>query len=274
MFGKRFILALTFIALATIPADAVAQSRKVRIVSSDSQPIVYAYVTADGGTGQITDQNGEVSFGAGKAKTLTVNVRRIGYQPWFGKLALPDTAATLTVTLPRVAQALGEIRVSGNSTATLSVPMKGFYERWMMRQQGLLSAVFIGPEEIEFRHPNKITNMLYGLNGVTLVRNNNGDVAAMGYNGQCPMAIVLDGVRQCPAAGCHTGGEMNATDIMQGMRKPVINDQSAVIIDHLIDAASVSAIEVYARGANMPVSLQVSDPACGVIAIWTGSRRP
>jgi hypothetical protein len=48
----------------------------------------------------------------------------------------------------------------------------------------------------------------------------------------------------------------------------------AVIIDHVVDAASVSAIEVYTRGGNMPVGLQVSDQACGVIAIWTGSRKP
>ena len=53
-----------------------------------------------------------------------------------------------------------------------------------------------------------------------------------------------------------------------------VDDDNAVIIDHVVDAASVTAIEVYTRGANMPVSLQVSDNACGVIAIWTGSRNP
>jgi len=34
----------------------------------------------------------------------------------------------------------------------------------------------------------------------------------------------------------------------------------------------VMAIEVYERGGNMPISLQVNDTKCGVIALWTGSR--
>src|ERR1017187_10094179 len=162
--GYLFVLAAA--AAVATPSFARAQIRKLKVLSSDSQPIVYAFVTLDGGNGQITDDKGEISLGAGKARTLTVNVRRIGYQQWFGKLELPDTAAVLTVTLPRIAQTLGEVRVSGYSSAsTLSLPMKGFYDRWQMRQKGLLSATFIGPEEIEFRHPDKITNMLRGLNG-------------------------------------------------------------------------------------------------------------
>jgi hypothetical protein len=35
----------------------------------------------------------------------------------------------------------------------------------------------------------------------------------------------------------------------------------------------VMGIEVYARGGNMPISLQVKDPRCGVIAFWTGGRK-
>ena len=41
----------------------------------------------------------------------------------------------------------------------------------------------------------------------------------------------------------------------------------------LLDAANVAALEVYARGATMPASLQAADNSCGVIAIWSGSRR-
>jgi hypothetical protein len=52
-----------------------------------------------------------------------------------------------------------------------------------------------------------------------------------------------------------------------------LTDANAVLIDHFIDVNDVAAIEIYPRGGNMPVSLQVSDPGCGVIAFWTGSKR-
>ena len=270
--SMRCVAALALVALAA--SGAPAQMRKLKVVSADSEPIVYAYVTTDGGIGQITDENGLVNLGAGKARTLTVSVRRIGFQQFFGNVSLPDTAAVLTVTLPRIAQALGEVRVSAGR-GSAPVALQGFYTRWLMRQKGLLSASFIGPEEIEFRHPNKITNMLDGLNGVSLVQGAMGDRYAMGYNGLCQMAIVLDGVRQCPGMGCKCDEcGMNGVNMLSSLKKPVLDDLHAVAIDHLVDANSVAAVEVYPRGGNMPVSLQVSDNACGVIAIWTGSRTP
>ncbi len=274
MHRPRFVsVTFALAALAILPSHAHAQARKLRVLSADSVPIMYAYVTTDGGIGLITDEKGEISFGAGKSKTYTVNVRRLGFQPWFGKLTLPDTAAVFTVVLPRVSQALSEVRVTGRASAPAG--LQAFYDRWMMRQKGLLSAVFIGPEEIEFRHPNRITNMLNGLNGVSLKRNQAGDEVAMGFNGQCQMAIVVDGIRQCPTNGCKCDGcGGNATGIMQGLKQPILDDAHAVLLDHVVDAASVAAIEVYPRGGNMPVSLQIADAACGVIAIWTGTRQP
>ncbi|HXD23807.1 MAG TPA: hypothetical protein VN613_10675 [Gemmatimonadaceae bacterium] len=265
--------------LAAASSAAGAQARKLRIVATDSTPIVYAYVTVEGGTGQITDEHGEVSLGAGKKKTVTVNARRIGYQPFFGKIDLPDTAATIVIALSRLTQTLGAVQITGQ--ATHAAALQPFYDRWLLRQKGALSATFIGPEEIEFRHPNKVTNLLSGLNGVSWRNTERGDLIAYGNNGTCQMAVLVDGVRQCPNAGCKCDEcGANAPEIMSATKptfgRPVnpVSDENAVIIDHVVDAASVTAIEVYTRGANMPVSLQVSDNACGVIAIWTGSRKP
>jgi hypothetical protein len=44
-------------------------------------------------------------------------------------------------------------------------------------------------------------------------------------------------------------------------------------VDALINVNDVMAIEVYARGGNVPISLQVNDTKCGVVAFWTGSRK-
>ena len=147
-----------------------------------------------------------------------------------------------------------------------------------MRQKGVLSATFIGPEEIEFRHPDKITNMLRGLNGVAFRQSIENEQVAFGLGNQCQMAIVLDGIRQCPTGGCKGGS--NAQSIINspppavaGRNATVLSEANAVLIDRVIEANDIAAIEVYPRGGNMPVSLQVSDPGCGVIAFWTGSRK-
>ena len=43
-------------------------------------------------------------------------------------------------------------------------------------EKGTLSATFIGPEEIEKRHPSNTSDMLYGLNGVTMVHDRSGAI--------------------------------------------------------------------------------------------------
>ncbi|HEV8411680.1 MAG TPA: hypothetical protein VGQ30_14305 [Gemmatimonadaceae bacterium] len=266
----RFALLIAAASLATLPPAIYAQTRRLKVIREDGGPIEYANVAVEGGLNQITDDSGFVSFGAGKRTTYNVRVMRIGYAPWFGKLELPDTAATLLVTLPFSTQVLKKVVVTDTSHTHVGLTMKGFYDRWMMRQKGLLSAVFIGPEELEFRHPDKITNMLRGLNGVcvgpAIITHDGGKTtgwstqmyAFSSHSGEmipnqrcpmCPMAVVIDGQQQYPPA-----------------------QPGVVSIDRLLDANDVAGIEVYARAGNMPISLQVNDTKCGVIAFWTGSR--
>lgn len=278
MLRSRLAVAIGVAFVAAVPSVGQAQTRKVRVIAVDSTPIPYAYVAIEGGSGQITDEHGEVSLGVGKKQTLVARVQRIGYQPWFGKLEVPDTGVVLTVQLARLAQNLAAINVKG-AAEVRSLQMTGFYDRWMQRQKGALSAVFIGPEEIEFRHPDKITNMLRGLNGVTLRRSCEGEQVAFSSSAQCQMAILVDGVRQCPSRGCSADGSSTFSTGAQSSRpncdSPTnVNATTAVIIDQLLNADDIAAIEVYSRGGNVPVSISSSDQACGIIAFWTGSRKP
>jgi hypothetical protein len=245
-----------------MPVVLAAQARVIKVVSSDGQPIAYANVIVEGGITQITDDKGEVSLGAGKSQTLRLNVKRIGFTPWFGKVDLPDTAAVLVVKLPPLAQSLTTVTVTGEKNVHSPLVLSGFYDRWMMRQKGVLSATFIGPEELEFRHPDKMTGMLYGLNGVRLTRACvlvtgryhpcvTALVAFSAARSDCPMAIVIDGFQQHPD-----------------------DEHPHIDIDMLLSASDVSAVEVYARGGNMPVGFQFQDTGCGVLAFWTGSRKP
>lgn len=253
---------LTSMLALIVPAIVGAQARVIKVVSSDGQPIAFANVIVEGGVTQITDDKGEVSLGAGKHQTLTLNIRRIGFTPWFGKLELPDTAAVLLVSLPPLAQGLSTVTVSGKADATAPLVVAGFYDRWLMRQKGTLSAVFISPEELEFRHPDRITGMLNGLNGIRLSRECVTPPSRRGTCVQGLVALSTDDSHKCPVAIVVDGKQQYA--------QPGAN----VDIDRLLSAGDVSAIEVYARGGNMPVNFQFQDTVCGVIAFWTGSRRP
>ena len=82
------------------------------------------------------------------------------------------------------------------------------------------------------------------------------------------MAVLLDGnVLRNTTNVCTLHSSLHAGP--GGTPKDVVGPD----INQYIDAANVTAIEVYARGATMPASLQAADNSCGVIALWTGSRR-
>jgi hypothetical protein len=258
---------------AITTAAAAAQSSTLTVIGSDGGPVPYAWVAVRGGNANITDEQGKLSLGGGRNTTLPVEVRRIGFVPWSGKVVIADTATNTTIVLRRVAQAIGAITVTARQESR-DPKLAGFYDRWLMRQKGALSATFMGPEEIEFRHPARPSDLLEGVNGVRLMRTDRGSVIARGNGGTCFMSVMLDGRQLCPAAGCHSDGDANAPQIGRGMAKPNQKlDDIAVNLNQYVDADDIVAIEVYARGANMPISLQALDPACGVIAIWTGARR-
>jgi len=252
---------------------ASAQSTTITVVGPDSGPVPYAWVAVRGGIANITDEHGKLGLGGGRHVTLSVEVRRIGFVPWSGSVVIADTATNMTIMLRRLAQAIGAVTVTARKESR-DPALAGFYDRWLMRQKGALSATFIGPEEIEFRHPARPSDLLEGINGVRLLRTDRGSVIARGNGGTCFMTVMLDGRTLCPPAGCNVSDNANAPQIGRGMSGGNQKlDDIAVNLNQYISADDIVAIEVYARGANMPISLQALDSACGVIAIWTGARR-
>ncbi len=272
---KALERALLIGAITTAPA--AAQSSILTVIGSDSGPVPYAWVAVRGGAANITDERGKLSLGGGRNTTLSVEVRRIGFVPWSGKVVIADTAASTTIVLRRLAQAIGAVTVTARQESR-DPKLAGFYDRWLMRQKGALSATFIGPEEIEFRHPARPSDLLAGVDGVSLMRTDRGSMIARGGGGTCFMTVMLDGRQLCPAAGCHVSDNANAPQISrtppsrEQMTAPGLDD-TQVNLNQYVNADDIVAIEVYARGANMPISLQALDAACGVIAIWTGTRR-
>lgn len=252
-----------FLAAAWLAAGTVhAQDRVIRVVSSDSQPIAYAFVQANGGHAQLTDESGRVSMGPGKKQTFTVEVRRIGYTPFYGKIEFPDTGIVIPIVLPNLTQQLGPVKVTARRS-TSSLELAGFYKRWLEAQKGGSSAVFIGPEEIEKRNSSRLSALLGGVAGVSMSRTSNANtVLTSSTSGSCPMAVIVDGRQVCPNGGC------SFQDYSRGL-----TDMNSVLIDQVIDVNSVAGVEIYKRGGNMPTDFHV-DGECGAVAIWTGTRKP
>jgi hypothetical protein len=257
---KRALRVLMATLLATSATHA--QDRVIHVISVDSQPIAYAFVQANGGHAQLTDENGRVSMGSGKKQTFTIEVRRIGFTPFYGKIDFPDTGIVIPVMLPSLTQQLGSVKITARKLRS-SLELNGFYKRWLDGQKGVTSAVFIGPEEIEKRNASRLSAVLNGVNGISMSRTSNANtVVTSSSGGSCPMAIIVDGRQVCPVGGC------SFQDYSHGL-----TDLNSVLIDQVLDINSVAGIEVYKRGGNMPTDFHV-DGECGAVAVWTGARKP
>jgi hypothetical protein len=255
---KGFVAAAAMLAVA---GAAQAQERFVRVTNTDNQPIPYAFVQANGGHALLTDEDGRASIGSGKKQTFTIEVRRIGFTLFYGKIDFPDTGITIPVVLTVAAQQLGAVNVTANKSKS-SLELSGFYKRWLDAQHGVTSAVFIGPEEIEKRNSSRVSVMLSGVSGVTISRTSNNNSVIMAGGGTCPMAVIIDGRQVCPNGGC----------LRNDPTKTGMTDMNVVLIDQVVDLNSVAGIEVYKRGGNMPSDFHV-DGECGAVAIWTGNRK-
>ncbi len=262
------------------------QATILKVTSSDSVPVPYAWVAIPGREDAITDDRGELDLGPSRHKKIALEVRRIGYQSWSGTLTTPDKPGVLTVTLLRSARRTPTVAADSASSTKRSLELVGFYDRWMRKMQGMASrATFIGPEMIEKRNPRVTTDLLDHVFGVTLVRTSKGVRGAMGtgesaigaylrsapgqrldFDHQCFMSVVMDNGPLCPAIGCH--------HVFLNQPPGSTSDDHIVNLDKLVDTKRLLGIEVYPSKDAMPDEVLYEYEGCGLIVVWTGNRRP
>jgi hypothetical protein len=277
------VLAAMLAGGALAPCRAVfAQQRIIRVMGDDGQPVGFANVTLAGERPRITDEKGEVEIGTSARASLAVDVRRLGYEPWYGKLALTDTVTRALVTLHRISRRMFTVTVTDSSRG-IPAYLRGFYERMMARQRGIGSGIYLTPEEVDKRTASVASALLQGLNGVSLQRTATGKTIAMSSGGRCQMTVLIDGHRACPDAGCDGGVPQQPSssaapgEVPRRGRSIVIapppKDDQFVLLDNLVGVTEVAAVEVYPRGASIPSSLPTAGGSCGLIAFWTGDRK-
>jgi len=260
-------------------SGAFAQQRTVRVMGDDGQPVAFANVRLAGERPKITNEKGEVDIGAASRATLTVDVRRLGYEPWYGTLTMGDTAMSAQVTLHRISRRMFTVRITDSSYGVPSY-LRGFYERMLARQRGVGSGIFLTPEEVDKRSSGVASALLQGLNGVSLQHTSTGKTIAMSSGGTCQMTVLIDGRRVCPENGCAGGiappPAVQAAAPRRGRAvtsTPPPGDEQFVLLDNLLGVNEVAAVEVYPRGASLPSSLPTADASCGLIVFWTGGRK-
>ena len=248
-------IGVVVLALGGPQVSGAQDLRTVKGVVADSGGRTVAYVSLDGGAKYrtITNAVGEFTLSVPPNVGIDVNVRRIGFLPTKFRVE-PGADTTISVTIQQLAVLL-TTQVVRAQQQVRTLELRGFYERMLEHQRGALVGVFILPEEIEMRNPQRVSQLLEARQGVQVRRFGSCNIIATCYRvmgaGGCPATVFLDGQR------------LNSLAAASG------NASAAPAVDELIPVSSVSAVEVYPRGALAPPKYQSLGGTCAIVLIWT-----
>jgi len=218
-------------------ARATSRAGWLLVVDRDSISIPFATVQVRGGDRRLTGADGRASLPGDVRGEIELDVRRIGYAPFVGRVAPSEGDAGYVVRLMRSEQTLAAVEVVAPRETPLS--RTGFYDRAERVRRGAILGAFMTPEEVERRPFGHAGNLLSGMQYVWM-----GAGSRPTGRGGCEHQVLVDGL---PFRG----------NLSQ------------------IPASEIMGIEAYPSTANAPVELiPVTDRgSCGIIAIWLGPRR-
>ncbi len=241
-------------ALATTPANPLdstslqssgrgAASLTGKVLDPSGAPLANARVAVESDdAATTTDNNGEFRLTGLRTGTRGLSVRRIG----FASKDLPvDVSGTsvrnITVTLERYVAILDAVRVT--AIRDIGLQRVGFSDR-----QRASFGKFFGPDDIESRRPQRLSNLLETVSSLRMGTSNAGKRYVTGRHNGC-VAYYVDGFRW---------SSTNPTDV----------DMSP---DAFLSGAELGAVEVY-DGLSAPAEfIRYSNRGepCAVVVIWT-----
>lgn len=265
---KLFALAASVAALSTplaapLGAQQDAERTVVQVTDVRGNAIPFAVVQLGRGASRIANDSGRVVFNVKAADSVNIIARRIGFQPFTGWVKKKEGQDYYLADLPVMPRTLDPVTIAGRRDTPLA--RTGFYDRVERIQRGAYTARFITPEELDLRNPIRLSQIFAG-DSYVKVTPNNGKQVLMGRGIMCAMTIIVDGQR---LMGTYEEAVGNPNPPPRG---------SLAAIDDVINSQAVAAIEVYASNNSVPVELQRvagsrMSQGCGLIAIWTGSRK-
>lgn len=190
----------------------------------------------------ISDDSGAFRLPLSTGGRLRLEVRRLGYAPETLVVAPHGSGESrVAIVLARVApEELPELRVATGAEAG---KMSGFERR---RTRGV--GTFITREEIEARHPQRVSDLLRYTSGVYV-----GQESSSQQGTQVGMRRNMGNSQLTP---CEVQYYVDGQHYAGGS----IDDFAPV---------AIQAIEIYRSASEIPAEFRTRDATCGVIAIWT-----
>jgi hypothetical protein len=199
----------------------------------------------------LTDSAGTFHFSPSAAGAYLLHAERVGYRSVrSARLSLaPDDTVQVELRVSTDAVLLAPLTVVAGATRRVADQRREGFE-WRRRTKAV--GRFLGPDEIRRLNPFNATD---AIQHVPFVR-----VSGSGYyrwlllrkrhgleaNHFCNANIYIDGA------------------LVQGV------DPSTMMIDQLVSARSLAAVEVYPTHSSAPGEFPpLMDPNCGVIVLWT-----
>ena len=215
-----------------------------RVLNASGGPVANARVGVMGASSATkTRENGEFVLDSLPSGTQALVVRQLGYTPTEQTVELSArTPARVTVKLGVFVPQLSAVEVV--SARDMGLQRVGFTER----QRSASGGYFMGPDVLEKRNANRLTDFLTTSPGVRVVQAGNNQVQ-------------LVSTRGATGSGCVTvwmdGSEWKQLD--------------AGDLDSFVRPGEVSAIEVY-PSTNVPAQFTTVGQNCAAIVVWTKMR--
>ena len=215
--------------------------RMVGVVRDSSGAAIEGVTVAIPGSSVLTDVRGAFQLFTMDHDTVTISIRRLGFEPIEALLGARNGLwDTVVVQLDPTAQRLSNVDVKGNAPPTRAMlAMRSFDER---KSRGL--GTFITRAEIVERGSSRLSDLLRTKRGVNVI--SRGRVRFAAYGGSrgnaCIPDIWLDGTRN------------------RGME-----------VDEL-PPNTVEMMELYPNLSTVPVEFQsfgANTTPCGIIVVWT-----
>jgi hypothetical protein len=205
-------------------------------------------------SGAITDREGHFTLRTTPG-TFRLRIERAGYAT-IGSTPL-ELARTDTVGF-EIRLSLRPVEIDSLTVvAAAGAPRdpSGFF-----RRQTGSAGRFLGPYEVERRHPNSPADLLHDIPGFQINPRPGGNrVLVTGRNRRCEPTVYIDGLL------AHRGTQTNRL-------LPTDNDDG-VVLESLVNANAIRALEAYPIGSLAPARFRPVGPIgggdCAVIVFWT-----
>jgi hypothetical protein len=216
-------------------ADSLATLRGQVLSRAQAEPVEQAFVFLTvSGKGAMTNEQGRFTIPDVPGAEDTIQISYLGVDPSKTAVQLqPGHITNVTLLLGRTVIEVADLEVEVRRL--MSAKMRGFEER---RRKGF--GKFVTPQQIEQRQPRNTSDMLRGIAGILVGRDDLGgaEIAfTRGSSGTCVPDLYLDG---------------------QPMFQMPVDD---------IPATDLMAIEIYQGTTQMPP--QWAKGSCGLLVVWT-----